>query len=183
MTPPVGNAWSYAYEPSNYELSSITFPTGGKLSYGYNDIYFATGTVNVKFRVVVSRSTLGRDIPSGSWTYQYSSGGSSGDTTTVTGPSVTETHRFYGWGNTGTGNVWKVGLPISKDYNFNGATLSESYGWTQGTQVSYDEISNANWNGSIGSVYDADIYVPFMSSQTTTRDGKSYSTSYSSFNT
>ncbi len=183
MTPPVGNAWSYAYEPTNYELSSITFPTGGKISYGYDDIYFATGTVNVKFRVVVSRSTSLRDITPGSWTYQYSSGGSSGDTTTVTGPSVTETHTFYGWGNTGTGNVWKVGLPMSKDYNFNGSTLSEDYTWSQGSMVSYDEISNANWNGSIGSVYDSDIYVPLMSSQAITRDGKSYSASYSSFNT
>lgn len=183
FTPPVGNSWTYTYEPSGYELSAINFPTGGNISYTYNDISFHTGQVYVEFRVIAGRSTSGRDITTGSWTYQYSSGSSSGDTTTITGPSVTETHKFYGWGNAGTGNVWKVGLPMSKDYNFNGSTLSESYAWTQGTQVSYDEISNADWSGTIGWVYDSNIYIPFMSSQTITRDGKSYSTSYSSFNT
>jgi YD repeat-containing protein len=132
--------------------------------------------------VVTGKSTSGRGITGGSWTYSYNSGGSSGDITTITAPGVTETHKFYGWGNTGIGNVWKVGLPISK--SFSGAfSMSESYDWSQGSQVSSNQISNAGWSRTLGFVYDLVIYVPFLNSKSITRDGKTYTTSYSNFDT
>jgi len=184
LTPPVGNAWTYGYETSSntYELNSITYPTGGVINYAYDDVWFKTGTTNVKFRVVDTRTTSGRNINGGTWTYSYSSGGSSGDSTTISAPGVTETHTYYGWGNTNNGTVWKVGLPISKSYTGN-LSQSESYDWSQGTQISDDQIANANWSSTGGQIYDTAVYVPFMSSKSITRDSRTYATSYSSFNT
>jgi YD repeat-containing protein len=182
VTSPVSNPWKYGYEASNNGLNSITYPSGGIITYTYNDLPFATGATAVKFRVITGKTTSGRGISSGSWTYSYSSGGSGGDTTTVSAPGVTETHSFYGWGNTGNNNVWKVGLPMSK--SFSGAfSLSESYSWSQGTQISNDRIFNANWSGTGGQVYDSYVYVPFDSTKSTTRDGKTYTTTNSTFNT
>ena len=187
FTPPVGDSWSYGYETdaNTYELNSISYPTGGRITYRYSDLPFATGVYSgtVKFRVVTGKTTYKRGgIQDGVWSYAYSAPVSGSNTTTVSAPGVTEVHTFYGWGNTGNNNVWKVGLPISKSYS--GAfSLTESYTWMQGTSISNDQISNAGWNGTIGQLYDLAIYAPFMSAKNVTRDGKTYTTSYSGFNT
>lgn len=187
VTPPTGNAWTYGYETgtNTYELNSITYPFGGRIAYIYSDVSFATGvaTATVPFRVVTGKTTYKRGgATDGTWSYSYSAPTSGNNVTTVTAPDVTETHTFYGWGNTGMNNVWKVGLPMSKSYSGN-YTLSESYAWTQGTQISNDQLANANWSGTGGQVYDSYIYVPFLGNKTITRDGKTYSTTYSSINT
>ncbi len=184
VAPPVGNPWSYTYESTTntYQMNSISFPTGGVISYLYADRPFATGKINVNFRVVTSRTTSGRDITGGTWSYTYNSGGSSGDVTTISAPGVTETHHFYGWGNTGSNYIWKVGLPMSKDYSGN-LNQSESYSWSQGTLISNDTLANGNWGNTGGQVYDSAIYVPFLSSKSITRDSKTYTTNYGSFNT
>lgn len=187
FTPPVGNAWAYDYEPDNntYELNSITYPTGGRIAYSYSDVSFATGvsSATVKFRVVTGKTTYKRGgTQDGTWIYAYSAPVSGDHITTITAPGVTETHKFYGWGNTGSNNVWKVGLPKSKEYS--GAfSLSETYSWAQGTQISNNQIANANWSGTGGQVFDLVIYVPFLTGKEITRDSKTYTTDYSSFNT
>lgn len=182
VTPPVGNSWSYNYD-ATYELSELTFPTGGKNSYTYTDTSFKTGeSCSLPYRVVTQKQTSGRNITGGIWTYAYNSGGS--NITRVTAPnSVTEVHKFYGWGsgNISTGNVWKVGLPISREFNFNGATMSESFGWTAGSSVSTTSISNINWGCPGFLVSDSGVFPAQLSSKTVTRDGKTYTASYSSF--
>ncbi len=187
FNPPVGNAWHYGYEPNGgYELNSITYPEGGIIGYSYGDVSLATGGTLVSFRVITGRTTSGTNIPAGSWTYTYNSGGSNGDIRTITGAGVTQTDTYYGWGNTGNGTVWKTGLLISKAYsgNFN---LTESYSWTQSNNpVSNDDISNASWTNTSGqntggTKWDSVIYVPYLSSKSITRDGKTYTTTYSDF--
>lgn len=179
--PPVINAWSYEYDNlvNTYQMTKIKFPTGGKISYGYDNTVFAVGTTTTSFRVVTSKKTSGTGITEGTWNYAYSSyiSGGSANVTTITAPGVTETHSFYGWGNTGNGNVWKVGLPMSKVYSGD-FTKTESYTWDKGTQISDDVLSSASWAGSSGTVSDSDIYVPFLSAKSIIRDGKTYSTAY-----
>ncbi|MCM2356858.1 MAG: choice-of-anchor D domain-containing protein [Geobacteraceae bacterium] len=182
FTPPVGNTWTYDYEPGSntYELNSITYPTGGRIAYSYSDVSFATGvsSATVKFRVVTGKTTYKRGGPQdGTWIYSYNAPSSGDHTTTITAPGVTETHKFYGWGNTGSNYLWKVGLPMSKEFSGD-FSLSESYTWGQGTLVSNDRIGNANWNGTGGWVYDSAIYVPFLTNKIITRDNKTYTTSY-----
>src|SRR5208337_2552807 len=59
--------------------------------------------------------------------------------------------------------------------------LSEAFNWTQGTQISTNEESNAGWSGLGGFVYDNGVFIPELSSSTITRDGKTYSTTYSNY--
>lgn len=187
VQPPVGNSWQYTYENLNGtlgQLKTMTYPTGGVVTYSYNDLSFDTGVENVFFRVVTQKSISGRDIPSGTWTYQYNSGGASGDVTTVLGPNgMKEVYKNYGWGNCGSGYVWRLGLPISKEiYQNSSLILTVSYTWTKGsTSISYDDVTNADWNGAGGWVFDDQIYVPLLSTKNITRDGKTYTTTYSNY--
>ncbi len=179
VAPPVGNAWTYSYD-GMHELNVLNYPTGGRISYTYGNVSFATGAARVYFKVVTSRSTSGRGIPAGTWTYGYSSGGSSGDVTTINGPGVTEVHAFHGWGNNSSGNVWRIGLPMRKEYN--GAfSYLETYSWVKGSTVSYDQTSNAGWTGTLGYVWDSGISVPFLAAKSINRDGRTYTTSYSNY--
>lgn len=186
VTPPVGNNWQYSYETSAYEMTGITYPSGGQNTYTYGDVLFYTGEgCSIKFRVVTQKTTSGRNIPNGTWTYTYNSGGVP-NTTVINGPNnVTETYKFYGWGNgsIASGNVWTVGLPISKAYNFGGSTLTEAYTWAKGTAVSAVAVSNINWGCSGTYISDTATYSPFFASKTITRDGKTYTAANSNFNT
>ncbi|MFA5073121.1 MAG: PKD domain-containing protein [Nitrospirota bacterium] len=185
--PPVGNSWQYSYNSTNHELQTLTYPSGGTITYTFSDIPFDTGKVtNVKFSVVTQRTTGGRGIPSGTWSYSYNSNASPA-TTTITAPNgVTETHKFHSWASScpsrqgSCGNVWKIGLPISKQIS-GSASLSESYAWVASGSISNDRISNSGWNGTGGFIYDAAIYVPRQSSKSITRDGKTYTTTYSNY--
>ncbi|MDA8103767.1 MAG: hypothetical protein M0Z71_00140 [Nitrospiraceae bacterium] len=192
MTPPVGDPWIYDYNtaPLTFDIQKITYPTGGTISYTYGEQYFDTGMVPVKFRVVTQRTTGGRDIPAGTWTYSYSTGGANGNTTTITGPGgLSETYTFNAWGNKcpNSGlcdNIWEIGLPISKEVKINASTiLSEAYSWTKGTQISNDNVANADWNGYGGYIYDTEADIPFLSAKSVTRDGSTYTTTYSNRDT
>ena len=113
--PNVGSPWEYTYDTNyGYQLTTMEYPGGGKVNYTYDDIKFDTGKTDVKFRVVKKRETSDpKTGTSGSWSYSYNSSSSSGAVTTVRAPNgVTEAHTFYGWGNSGRGDVWRVGLPI-----------------------------------------------------------------------
>jgi len=186
---PVGNPWQYKYYSSTntWQLQTITFPTGGTISYGYGDVAFDTGAISVSFNVVNQRTTGGRDIVPGTWTYQYKPGGSSDDTTTITGPDgLKEIHKFSGWGNCPNqgqcASLWKMGLPVSKEVQLGNSTISlQTFTWSKGTSISYNDIANANWSGTGGWVYDNEIYLPFLSSTGISRDGKTYTTSYDSY--
>lgn len=190
VTPPVGNAWQYGYD-SSYELNSLTYPTGGKNTYTYDDILFWTGANcgNVPYRVVTQKKTWSRDgSVIGTWDYHYNYNGSP-NVTVINGPSVTETHKFWGWKNASpynisNYNVWRVGLPISKEYNFNGTLYKEEYTWAPSTSViSLTPESNVSYGCAGEGITDSGTYAPFNVSKTITRDGKTYATTNSNFNT
>lgn len=58
---PAGNPWTYSYNTSTntYDLQTITYPSGGTITYGYGNVYFDTGMSNVEFRVVTQRTAGG----------------------------------------------------------------------------------------------------------------------------
>lgn len=174
---PVGNPWQYDYDTTN-ELSDITFPAGGKNKYTYKDQFFNVGGCSVSFRVMDNKVTQSiRNVNGGMWTYSYNSGGSSGDVTTVTASpnNVTETYTYSGWGNTGNGKLWKVGMPISQVFNYNGTITSEAFDWDKPTSaLSNITVSNITWGCNGFVISDAGVYLPLMITKNTTRDGKTY---------
>ena len=58
-----------------------------------------------------------------------------------------------------------------------------TYSWSKGTVISNDQLGNANWSGTGGQVYDTSVAVPFMTQKSSNRNGATYTTSYSSFDT
>jgi len=187
VKPPVGNSWRYTYETGNYGMIKLTYPTGGEINYVYAPVNFPTGGTFVYFRVISQRSTSGRDIPSGTWTYQYAPGGNSGigtgAVTTVLAPNeMKEVYRYYSWDNCGSGFVWRVGRPMTRElYQNNSLIEKETYTWGQGTQISFNHINSADWGGIVKS--DSSVYLPLNTSTLITRSGQNFSTTYSNHDT
>ncbi|WP_298269791.1 choice-of-anchor D domain-containing protein [Geobacter sp.] len=180
---PTGNPWQYAYD-STYELTQVTYPSGGIVNYTYANTTFKVAGCTPAFRVISQKTVSGRGITSGTWTYSYSSGGANGDVTTITVPGGTETYTYYGWGNTTSGNVWRVGLPSSKSFNVGGQTLAETFNWSKSAAaVSNQQISNLNYCAGGFLIADSGVFTPVLTSKTITRDGKSYTTNYSNYDT
>jgi len=172
--PPVGNPWKYEYNPSTYDLKKITTPSGGIIQYNYDASSITGGFGTLTYWTVISKVASGT-VPGGTWTLYYSQGPSK-DTTVITDPcGRTHNYRYYGYGESlPYGSIWKYGLPKSKEIVSEELT---SYQWTNSTSISYDdyEIPYQGFN------YDSEIYVPYLSQNSITRDDKTYTTSYSSY--
>lgn len=170
--PPVGNSWTYSYDSSSYELTGLTSPGGGTISYAYIIKQFVINGQSLYFRVLDERRTSGRGIPSGTWNFSYQSGMSS-DTTTISDPcGRTITYKHYGYGyNNAYGSVWKIGLVMSKSISGEETT---SYTWDKSASISY-EIDSSPYNT------DDDIWVSLLTSKSITRGGQTYTTNYSNY--
>ncbi|MBI3604739.1 MAG: hypothetical protein HY202_01780 [Nitrospirae bacterium] len=200
VTPPVGPSWKYTYNSVNnssnsgqYEMNTVTYPSGAVLTYGYNDIGFDTGAVSIPFTVVTSRSLSGRGISSASWTYAYAANptniaNSTNQVTTITESGCkTERYTFFSFGslpNSGTGinKLWQIGRLIKKEI-LSGATViqTENYTWSPSAYLSNDQIGNGNWNGLIATLTDNQIFEALLASKSLIRDGKTYTTSFSNY--
>ena len=203
---PTENPWLYSYyaNDSNYtqvfqlQLQTLTYPSGGTISYTYSDVPFLTGRVEDKpsLRVVASRTTSGRGITAGTWSYIYDSGGNTGDTTTVTQApdGFTETYMYHGWksecptqviGGQLCSNIWRVGRPKSVVITKSNVPVkSETYTWGQYSTIStLNSVANAGWGGLElqGTVWDISVKVPLLTNKAITRDGQQYSTAITSY--
>ena len=169
---PVGNPWEYTYN-SSFELESVKTPYGGTFSYTYDFAKVVMGTTFF-YRTVVQKTAGGRDIPAGTWTFAFSQG-TNQEFTQITDPCGRITkYGYYGYGSTYLpwGDMWKVGLPISKEIV---GEEKISYIWTKSSYISQDDYVLPY----LGRDYD--IYVPFLTSKSITRDGKTYTTNYSNY--
>ena len=189
-TPPVGPAWQYSYRtanPGQFEMASVTYPSGAILSYTYADISFDTGAVSIPFTVVTQRSLSGRGLTSTAWAYGYSANAAANQVTTMTQSGCrTERYTYASFGslaNSGAVNqLWRVGMLLRKEIVGGATTLqTETYTWNQSPSISLDDLGNGDWNGLGGTLYDSEIFVPLLGSKSITRGGKTYTTSYSNY--
>jgi YD repeat-containing protein len=190
VTPPTGPAWTYTYGTTNpglYELISATSPQGAVYSYGYGDVAFNVGEpalpAGIQFSVVTSRTLSGGGLPSTTWTYNYgavSVGANQITTVSQSGCSRVERFTFHSFGTIGNGNIWRVGSLLKKE-TLNGATLvqQEDYVWNPSAAISNDGRSNGLWGPT--PITDTQIFMPLLGSRTITRDSRTYTTSYSNY--
>ena len=188
VQPPAGGAWTYAYNADvpgsghgRYAIRRVTYPTGGTIDYTYGRVTFATGAVPVS-NVVVTRKSVS---PGGSWDYTYSpsSGFNDYDDTTVSGPKGTTIYRHFGYGTVGGGSYWKVGLLAekvigTKQTEVIGTKQTEAYSWTSRT---ISNQSNMRPGNTID--FDANYQAPLLARKAITRDGTTFATDYSDFDT
>lgn len=186
VTPPVGPKWLFSYmttplndgDPSDgpkHALKSLTTPHGGVVSYQYREVTFNIGsTVPVRTPTVYQRTTSGRDVAIGTWTYAYAQGASKNQTVITSPCATTTTQTFLGVGTyTVAGAAWKVGLLASKATG-DGSLTFETEALTWRTPTFAERISNDG--ETIGINNDVGIYVPLVELREISRDGRSYTT-------
>ena len=194
-TPPVGPSWTYAYiapvGAGQYELRTVTYPSGAVLTYGYSDVTFDTGPSSIPFSVVTSRALGGRGLSPTTWSYSYSANtpGQNQVTTITQAGCKTERYTYKSFGSlpdqqgAPVNQLWQIGSLLTKEI-LNGSTVveTETYSWSPSVAISNDQVSNGNWGGLIGFLFDDHIFVPLLSEKKVTRDRKSYTTTYSNYN-
>lgn len=178
VTRPDSTSWSYSYNGSlttagSYVMSSMRFPQGGTISYGYGYVYFDQ-QANPSYR---SQVVTGKSMSTGgSWSFSYSPGAAGTyDTTTVNTPSGTITYKHVGPNYSSSGTVWMVGLLMSKQI---GSTQTETYTWSS-QSISIENLARPG--EFLTKVDTGAVNAPVLASKVITRDGASFTTNYSNF--
>jgi hypothetical protein len=169
--PPVGNPWQYAYNPSTFEITKLTTPSGGVITYTMNVIKVNMG-FTFYYRGVTQKANSGT-VPSGTWTFAYSQGANK-DYTQISDPcGRTIRYSYYGYGSgLPNGSMWMIGLPKSKEIV---GEETVTYDWAKSSAISHDDYKAAY----IG--IDYEIYVSLSTRKSITRDGKTYATHYNNY--
>ena len=178
VTRPDGSAWQYAYNgklnaPGSYLMNRVTHPEGGYLSYGYGVASFDAQSNPTWGTTVVSTKTASTG---GNWSFAYAPGASGRyDRTTVTTPAGTIVYQHVGPNFVSSGNVWMVGLMVSKQ---EGSERTETLSWGK------QKISNENYfrPGQFLLKVDAgETNAPVLQQRTVTQNGATHTTTFLSF--
>lgn len=169
---PEGNPWEYTY--NGLELLSVKTPYGGLLTYTYGFPIVNMAGTTFQYRAVVQKSVSGRGVPAGTWTLSYSQG-TYKELTQISDPcGRIIRYSYFGYGSTylPDGNMWKIGLPKSKEIV---GEETITYDWMASPYISTDDY--------ILPIYHRDyyIYVPYLTNIAIVRDGKTFTTSYSNY--
>lgn len=178
------DVWRYTYEDKKlflwhnpaFILRTVTTPQGGKYTYTF-------GTKNkscnggIKTQAsLITKTVSGRNVPAGTWSYNYGTAGGF-DTTEISAPNGrTEEFNFFGYGSSFTGfngSCYKYGLMDSRTVTEGSLQEKTEYSWSKLP----DQISSSPYNVHCG-CSDQRTYVPILTEEKTTRDGTVYTTQY-----
>jgi RHS repeat-associated protein len=194
VMPALGRPYTYSYfdtaaiTNNQYALKQITYPNGGSSAYMYQDVPFFTGLETVPMPVVATRITSG-NVPNATWSYAFSSPTTTAQTATVSRPDgFKDVFTYFGFGSLpadASENVWHVGLldKVERGVNATGiAAETEISTWSQGPLIANTTFPAPAYGG-VGLVclpqhFDLSVNAPFLSSRTVTRDGSSYTTTF-----
>lgn len=181
-----GDIYSISGNGGAYSLETVTYPTGGTITYTYDLVDFdvSQGGWDIGTTVVASKVTGGREITSATWTFSYDPASTIGidyDRTTVTAPDGKYIYEYYGYNSADiyNGTAWKIGLLRKKEIRTNSNQLLESEVNTWDKLL----ISNENYLQARDKV-DAETYAPLLVQRVITRGGTSgtdYTTDYSNY--
>ncbi|MDH0661553.1 hypothetical protein N5D48_04000 [Pseudomonas sp. GD03858] len=197
VTLPTGEQWSYAYAPGAWQdetfavrrgsmvsaqprkLIKMTLPTGGSVSYTYGSFQYM-GQINLQQGERITSRTLSTGQK---WTYAFTRGQRTYDTTQVDAPDGKYVYQFMGPAFL---DLTERGMPSA--YQNNAWQIGQLMSVTdpQGNQESYTydkrELSPYEvWVVDVGRTFDAKSWAPLTTSRTYTRDGATYKTVYSAF--
>ncbi len=190
--PPVGSSWYFTYyesvgssEAGRYSLKSVENPGDTKNTYEYKFVDFANNTAFyngalVDTTVVSKKIQSGGGVSTGTWTYSYDPGSSTSDdkTTVIDAEGNKKIYRHFGIRRADDGTVWKIGT-LSSLTLFNGSVSTlqtETYTWSSET-MSSQNVKSLRETGD----EDINVYAPLLTQKVITRDGSSFTTSYSNF--
>lgn len=173
VRPPVGLPWEYGYSTAapGYELHLVRTPLGGTVSYTYGDATHRTAAVTTLTRAVTSRTTGGRDIVPGTWTFAYDTGANH-DETHVTSPCGVTKYRFLGHGVSGDFSQATAGALAERRLEAGGVLLQqETFSYVLSEQISPDFLP-----GHEGLVSSNGVYNALLSERLTSRGTASWKT-------
>jgi len=118
---------------------------------------------------------------SGTWSFSFlpSTGFGTLDQTTVVTPAGQIIYRHVGVFTGGNGGVWKIGLLQEKR---TGSEQTEVFSWQPATPP-ISAVENNLRPGDFPAVSDIGIHAPQLAGRTVDRNGTTFSTTYSSFDT
>ncbi|MGD2108892.1 MAG: DUF6531 domain-containing protein, partial [Phycisphaerae bacterium] len=194
VRPPAGASWRYAYDGLTTgdceandmrwcELTQITYPQGGTITYAFEDLTFWAQTNPMSVRAVTQRDVAGREVTPGTWTYAYNraSDYAGDDHTIITRPDDSqEIYTYFGVGAgpyNPVGLAWKAGALLQKRILATDATLmeTETYDWQPSPPLS-DEIWGDPFIG-----FDVGILIPRMVTKTVQRGSLSWTVEHTTF--
>jgi RHS repeat-associated protein len=181
VTRPVSGNWSYNYNDKrtsggSFQMSGHTQPGGGAVIYSWEDTS-TSGPQNGKTSRVKGKTANG-----GNWQWSYDTTGSNsgctpacstGDRTGVSTPSGNITYYHYGPNSVSSGDIWKIGLLVSKSI---GSLHREDYVWGK---VLVSSQSNGR-SGEFAFKVDSAAYMPVLLKKTVKRGSATYVTEYGS---
>jgi len=194
--------WDYTYynrargQAGDNVLQRITYPQGATTTYDYDYqcfLYNSCARVDQYFSLVVkSKVNAGRAVASGTWRFAYSS--TSNDTldiTTITGPTSVEEYRHHRVDQklnlTTTYNnivpqLWRVGMLAQKKISDRAGNLLQTENYTYANRrISNEIFERYPYTQSGVNIKDIDVFQPYITQKSITRDGKTYITKYESF--
>ncbi len=175
VRPPAGTAWQYTYSASMPgELTGITTPAGGQVTYVYADAVRRAGTLSQTNRVIASRAIAGPSITAGTWTYAYGTG-TNQDTTVISCPCGVQRYRFNGTGISGDFSAWSSGTIVEETSEATDGTVLErrTFTWGRGEPISGDPVI-----GVSGVWTDDAVYKALLSQAVVTRGSHTWTTTY-----
>lgn len=174
VQPPAGPAWQYGYSATmTGELTQLTTPSGGQISYVYADSIRHASFLQIRTRVVTQRIVGGRAVTPGTWTFAYDQG-SNKDTTVVSCPCGTTSYTFSGMGYGGTFHAWNAGLVTQVVVVQDGVTLeTRTMSWVPSEDISDDDIVGQQgvWN-------DGQVRRPLLDKVITTRGSHTWTVNH-----
>ncbi|RIK34409.1 MAG: hypothetical protein DCC55_33140 [Chloroflexi bacterium] len=192
--PPAGAPWRYEYAGLNNgdcadngkrwcELTRVTYPAGGTVTFTFSDLTFYAQTNPMAVRAVTRRVVGGRQISPATWTYQYNRAAnySGEEHTVITRPGNSqEIYTYFGVGNSAynpLGLAWKAGVLLKKQVREGGAILqTETFDWVASPAIS-GEIWGDPWIG-----FDTGVFLPRLQQHTVQRGNLTWSTIHTSYN-
>ncbi len=175
-----GPAWHYEHNGGFFQLSKMTTPSGGVVAYQYASSPYFNGLWEYDRLVVRSRTTGGREIVPGQWTFDYDSREAtsvSGTTTTVTRPDQRQDrYRYFGFAAVPPETGFKYGLPIERVRGMDAlhpqGLERTTYSW------GYQSVG---WLPSCRQSTPVDTKAPHMTDKTVVRDGLIHERRYQDF--
>ena len=177
VRPPEGRNWIFRYygysDPNpRWLLRQIELPTGGLISYKHAKYGFPTcnGGAVTHSPAVHERTVGGREVPGGTWTYQYLLNG--GNQTRINAPCRSTLYTFANASGCPHAELWRTGSLVTKQV-FSGTTEvdREDYVWHRSQQVS--PVTE-----TIGNVTQAGVYAALQHQKKVTRQGRSWTTTH-----
>lgn len=186
---PDGDNWAYEYtdkssgEPGYLAVSRVTLPWGGRFAYSYDGVDFNPEDDDINETVVSRRVQDGRDVTRGVWDFSYSPAWRSAsgfDVTTIDTPTKQKRFFHYGFSNTASDQLWRVGLKAFEEtYTEGGGELLAQKELTYTPIVISDERF---WHGFEPSDIDQNTVLPKVSERRHFREGQAVRTIRSDFN-